>query len=202
MRALSSAVSDGSLIRASVSTPQAFATVFDRHAGPIWRYACRRVGPSGADEVVSETFSRAFTRRASYDGCHPDARPWLYGIATNVIREHARSEARHRRELEGRRELDFVDEELERVEARADAAAQVRTTAAALASLEAVDRETLLLYALTDLNYEQIATAMAAPVGTVRSRLSRARRLMRAQLGLAQATAGGASPVADEGRER
>lgn len=200
MRGLSSSSSDASLIGASVSKPQAFARLFDRHARVIWRYACRRVGPAAADEIVSETFFRAFSRRAVYDARQPDARPWLYGIATNVVREHAREEARRNRDVGNPRESDLVDSEFDRVEAQADAAAQVPATAAALARLEPIDRETLLLYALADLHYEQIAIAMDVPVGTVRSRLNRARRLMRTQLGLAET--GAPSSVADERSQR
>lgn len=187
MRGLgSSSSSDGRLIVASVSNPQSFTTLFDRHAAAIWRYACRRAGPSAADEIVSETFLRAFARRTSYDVRQADARPWLYGIATNVLREHARDEARTRRDVEGTRESDLGDGGIDRVEDREDAAARIPATAAALASLEPVDRDTLLLYALAELRYEQIAIAMEVPVGTVRSRLNRARRVMQTQLGLPQ----------------
>jgi RNA polymerase sigma factor (sigma-70 family) len=189
MRDLSSSSSDARLIRASVSNPQSFAALFDRHARIIWRYACRRVGPIAADEVVGETFFRAFADRGIYDVGQRDARPWLFGIATNVLREHIRQQARQHRDVQIPRESDLVDDEFDRVEARADATAQVPATAAALARLEPVDRETLMLYALTDLDYRGIATAMDVPVGTVRSRLNRARRLMRAQLGLTEADA-------------
>jgi RNA polymerase sigma factor (sigma-70 family) len=200
MRALTSSSSDASLIHASVSNPQAFAELFDRHAPVIWRYACRRAGAGAADEVVSETFLRAFSSRRAYNLKHPDARPWLYGIATNVLREYAREEARRGRGDERPSPSDLLDGELERVEARADAIAQVPATVAALARLEPVDRETLLLYALTDLDYQQIAIAMAVPVGTVRSRLNRARRRMRGQLGLADP--GASANVATEGRQQ
>jgi RNA polymerase sigma factor (sigma-70 family) len=198
MMGLISSKSDGGLILASVSKPQVFAGLFDRHARAIWRYACRRVGPAAADEVVSETFFRAFSCRTAYDARQSDARPWLYGIATNVVREDARDQARRHRDVGAARESDLVDGEFDRVEARVDATAQVPATAAALARLEPVDRDTLLLYALADLHYEQIATAMDVPVGTVRSRLNRARRLMRAELGLPDTATGASSPVADE----
>jgi RNA polymerase sigma-70 factor (ECF subfamily) len=182
MMSLSPTSSDARAIRASLAQPQAFARVFDRHARRIWRYACRRVGPAAADEVVGETFLRAFARRDGYDATQPDAAPWLYGIATNVLREHARVEARRRRAEE--RPAESGDGELDRAEARADARARVPETVAALARLERVDRDTLLLFALTELGYEQIAAAMDVPVGTVRSRLHRARRAMRTELGL------------------
>jgi RNA polymerase sigma factor (sigma-70 family) len=180
MRGLSSQQSDASLIGSSVAQPQAFARLFDRHARAIWRYACRRAGAVAADEIVSETFLRAFARRAGYDTARADARPWLYGIATNVLREQARDDARQHREIGGD---EPGDDELDRVEARADAAAQAPATVAALARLEPADRDTLLLHALTDLSYEQIAVATDVPVGTVRSRLNRARRLLREELG-------------------
>jgi len=69
------------------------------------------------------------------------------------------------------------------VEARLDALTQAPLIAAALAGLAAMDRETLLLFAVADLDYEQIAIAMDVPVGTVRSRLHRARRRIRVELG-------------------
>jgi RNA polymerase sigma factor (sigma-70 family) len=193
MRSSRSEHTDAGLIGASVAEPRAFAQLFDRHARAIWRYACRRAGPVVADETVSETFLRAFAQRAGYDGARLDARPWLYGIATNVLREQARDQARRRGEIDPNAP---ADDELDRAEARADSAARVPATVAALARLEPVDREALLLYALTDLQYDQIATAMDVPVGTVRSRLHRARRRLRAELGLAQT---GAAP--DSGNE-
>jgi len=128
---------------------------------------------------------------------HKDARPWLYGIATNVLREHAREEVRRKRDVSASDELDDAD--FERVQARADATARIAATVEALASLEPVDRETLLC-ALTDLRYEQIAIATCVPVGTVRSRLNRARRLMQAQLGTGEA--GASSDAAEEGSGR
>jgi RNA polymerase sigma factor (sigma-70 family) len=187
MRGLTPSSNDANVIGASLSQPQAFARVFDRHVRSIWRYACRRAGPAAADEIVSETFLRAFAGRADYDATRSDAAPWLYGIATNVLREHARREARRRRDAAAGPPDGGLDEgDLDRAEARVDAMARVPATAAALARLEPEDRETLLLFALTDLGYERIATAMDVPVGTVRSRLHRARRVMRAELGLAE----------------
>ena len=202
MRGLVSSQSDAGLIVASVSEPRVFAGLFDRHARAIWRYASRRAGLGAADEVVSETFLRAFSRRAAYDAGQSDARPWLFGIATNVVRELARDQAPGRRDVGVARESDLLDGELDRVEAGADATAQVSLTAAALARLEPVDRDTLLLFALADLGYEQIATAMGVPVGTVRSRLNRARRLMRTELGLPETATGASSNLADERTER
>lgn len=88
---------DNAALRASLSRPEAFAVVFDRHYDAIWRYLCRRVGPTGADDLAGESFLRAFRKRADYEPCRLGPRPWLYGIATNLLREQARREERQMR---------------------------------------------------------------------------------------------------------
>ena len=88
------ALDDAAVIEASRAEPDRFASLFDRHAPYIHRYLARRVGRQAADDLVAETFLVAFGKRARYDPLHPDARPWLYGIATNLIAQHRREEAR------------------------------------------------------------------------------------------------------------
>ncbi|MFB4274236.1 MULTISPECIES: RNA polymerase sigma factor [unclassified Nonomuraea] len=65
------------------------------------RYVARRLGPSLADDIVSDTFLTAFRRRHRYDPSHPDARPWLYGIAARLIGRHRRVAIRSYRALVG-----------------------------------------------------------------------------------------------------
>ncbi|MEO6115645.1 MAG: sigma-70 family RNA polymerase sigma factor, partial [Pseudolysinimonas sp.] len=84
---------DSEIIRRSQETPAAFAELYDRHAVAIHRYASRRLGEA-ADDVMSETFLVAFERRAAFDPAIEDARPWLYGIATTLLKKHRRQEAR------------------------------------------------------------------------------------------------------------
>ncbi|WP_306291576.1 RNA polymerase sigma factor [Microbispora sp. GKU 823] len=91
--------SDAGLIEASLTAPERFAGVFDRHADEIHAYAGRRLGPEHADDVTAETFLVAFRKRHRYDTSRPDARPWLYGIAGNLISGHRRSEVRRLRAL-------------------------------------------------------------------------------------------------------
>jgi len=142
----------------------------------------RRLGPDAADDVVAETFLLAFRQRDRYDLDRPDARPWLYGIATNLISRHRRAEIRQYRAL-ARTGTDPVTEPFtDRVDARVSADAARRGLAAALARLPSAHRDTLLLMAWGDLSYEQVATALGVPVGTVRSRLSRARSKLRRAL--------------------
>ena len=132
-----------------------------------------------ADEVAAETFLQAFAARERFDCSRPDARPWLFGIATNLLRRHRRAEERRLRAFaraatrpEDMSAFDGVDERL-------DATAAAGALATSLASLGPGERDVLLLYAWADLSYEEIADALAIPVGTVRSRLHRARGVMR-----------------------
>lgn len=169
-------------MRASLTRPQAFSVLFDRHYDAVWRYLCRRVGPTGADDLAGESFLRAFSRRAAYEPTGLGPRPWLYGIATNLLREQARREERQMRAY-ARAAQPLVDGPIyEDVDGRLDAESLGPVVAAALAGLEPSDRDTLLLLALTELGYDGIAVATGVPVGTVRSRLNRARRLVRAEL--------------------
>jgi RNA polymerase sigma factor (sigma-70 family) len=184
LRALPSArPSDGELVARSVDEPEAFATLFDRHAGEVHRYLGRRVGEL-ADDLLSETFLIAFRRRADYRPERLDVRPWLIGIATNLVHGHARTERRRYRALaRAAAEPPTRGEDPGESADRWTAQALRGPLAAALAGLHARDRDVLLLFAWGQLGYEEIAAALDVPVGTVRSRLNRARRQTRAVLG-------------------
>lgn len=173
---------DATVIARSLDDPEQFAIVFRRHAPDIHRYVVRRLGPGAADDLVAETFLIAFALRSRYSHDRPDARPWLYGIATNLIGRHRRAEVRQYRAL-ARTGLDPVTESFaDRADARVSAGTQSRRLAAALAGLPAGHRNALLLVAWGDLSYEQTAAALGVPVGTVRSRISRARGRLRQAL--------------------
>ena len=85
---------DATLIERSWHDPEAFAGLYDRHAAPLHRYAARRLGAGAADDIVADTFLDAFRKRRRYDRTVTDARPWLYGIAANLIGKHSRAEVR------------------------------------------------------------------------------------------------------------
>jgi RNA polymerase sigma factor (sigma-70 family) len=159
-----------------------FAALFDRHYDPICGYLRRRVEPAIADEIAAQTFLEAFDRRASYDPLRGEPRAWLYGIAINLLRRHRRAEQRRLRAYARAAARTQQRDEHDRADDRVDARAAAPALAAALAALGASDREVLLLFAWTELSYNEIATAVGIPVGTVRSRLSRARRQVRARL--------------------
>jgi RNA polymerase sigma factor (sigma-70 family) len=173
---------DAAIIERSLVEPERFADVFDRHYPTIHAFAARRLGATLADDVASETFLIAFDRRRRYDVAHPDASPWLYGIASNLIARHRRAELRRLRALAREAAADSVDGHADRVAGRVDARAIRARLAAALAGLRDRDREVLLLVAWAGLGLEEAARALGVPAGTARSRLHRARRRTRAAL--------------------
>ncbi|QIB47750.1 RNA polymerase sigma factor [Streptomyces aureoverticillatus] len=191
--ACADAESDASVIARSRDEPEAFAALFDRHADAVHRYAARRLGGEVADDLVAETFTTAFQQRHRYDparGAGADARPWLFGIATNLVSRHRRAEARRFKAMARVPALADHDEPLaDRAADRVVARAVGRELAAALAALPARHRDVLLLVAWGDLSYGEAAQALGIPVGTVRSRLHRARSKLREALGGSNPTA-------------
>ncbi|GAA3680744.1 RNA polymerase sigma factor [Nonomuraea antimicrobica] len=174
---------DSSIIATSLRAPERFAELFDRHAAELHRYVVRRLGPEPAEDVVAETFTRAFEKRHHYDLSRGEALPWLYGILTNVIGSHRRAEVRGYRALARTGEDPVAVAFDEQVVARVSASATRKRIADALARLGRGERDVLLLIAWGDLTYEETAQALGVPIGTVRSRLSRARRKVAKALG-------------------
>jgi RNA polymerase sigma factor (sigma-70 family) len=175
--------SDAAVIEASMTDPAAFALIFDRHAARLHRFLARRVEPADADSLLGDVFRVAFERRESFDLARQSARPWLYGIATNLIARHRRSEARRLRAmatLASRRIDGDHDAVGDRASETADADQSWSMLVDAIDELPDAERHTLLLYAWEELSYEDIAAALDVPIGTVRSRLNRARRRLRA----------------------
>jgi RNA polymerase sigma-70 factor (ECF subfamily) len=172
--------SDATVITRSLGEPAAFATVYDRHAALVFRFLVRRVGRDAADELLGETFRIAFERRSSFDVERLNARPWLYGIATNLLARHRRTEARRLRATArlaaasppGAAPTDAVDAAL-------DADVLFPAVVQAVDALPDGERDVLMLYAWEELSYDDIAAALDIPVGTVRSRLNRARGRLR-----------------------
>jgi RNA polymerase sigma-70 factor (ECF subfamily) len=191
---------DSEAVSASLHTPAGFATIFDRHFDAVHAYLQRRVGPDLAEELSAQTFLVAFDKRGGYDPDQPDARPWLFGIATNLVRRHHRDEVRQFRAY-ARSAEDPVLDAFDGVEARLDASQMRRELVDALAQVPVEELDALLLYAWAELSYPEIASALDVPTGTVRSRLSRARGRIRAALGADQPQTLG-QPVPEEGGSR
>jgi RNA polymerase sigma-70 factor (ECF subfamily) len=177
---------DGRAIAASLRDPEAFEAVFARHFDVVWRYACRRAGAQVADDVASQTFVVAFDQRRKFRDGVCTARPWLLGIATNLLRRHRRTELSRLR-AHAAAPVDRAPGIEDAVD-RASAARLAPVAAQALAKLSRRDREILALLAWAELTYEEIAQALDVPVGTVRSRAHRARARIRELLDAAAAT--------------
>jgi RNA polymerase sigma factor (sigma-70 family) len=154
---------DTEAIRRSLTDPVAFTAVFDRHFAAVHRYLHRRAGRDLADGLAGETFRVAFEARASWSQTTPDARPWLLGIATNLLRRHRRTETRRLRAVArtGVEKWTMPDETA--LVARADACRARAALAAALATLSPDERDVVMLVALGDLAYEDVAQALGIP---------------------------------------
>jgi RNA polymerase sigma-70 factor (ECF subfamily) len=158
-----------------------FEDAFEAEFAPLHRYLARRLGASAADELAAETFAIAFRSWQRLDPDRP-VRPWLYGIAANLVRHHSRKERRMLRAY-ARTGVDPVLADEDGAVERVDAGARQRELAEALAALRPAEREIVLLHAWADLSDPELAEALGLPLGTVKSRLSRAREKLRNHLG-------------------
>jgi RNA polymerase sigma factor (sigma-70 family) len=165
---------DGGVLEASVREPDRFTLIFDKYFGQVHAYVARRLGSDIADDLAAETFLIAFRQRERFDRRTGAVRAWLYGIATNLIRPW--------RALAKLPPPTPTTGHEDRIAAQVTAQAASRELAAALAKVSTKDREVLLLVALGQLTYDEVAAALGIAYGTVCSRLSRARRVIRASL--------------------
>lgn len=179
--------SDSEAIGASLVDPDVFGVIFERHYDAVHGYLQRRPDADLADEMASQTFLVAFDRRSHFDRGRPDSRPWLFGIATNLAHNHRRRELVELRATATMRPENGTG--FDGVEARLDAEGLWAPLAAALADLPTEESDVLCLLVWAELNQAEIADSLAIPVGTVKSRLSRARARLRDALGFPLAAA-------------
>jgi RNA polymerase sigma-70 factor (ECF subfamily) len=172
--------SDGDLwARSRLGDRDAFGVLFERHAKPIYNYCFRSVGSwAAAEDLLSVVFIEAWRRRNKE--LPPDkVLPWLYGIATNVVRNKRRSERRFAAALSrmpiAQPTRDFAPDSDQRV----DDEWQAQGALTLLRELPRREQDVFVLCAVMELSYEDAALALDVPVGTVRSRLSRARGRLR-----------------------
>ncbi len=179
---MSPARTDGQAIAASLSEPRAFGVVFERHFEVIHRYLRRRLDDQRAEDATAQTFFVAFDERGRFDPRRDDARPWLFGIATNIARRHRRVEVRELRAVAALGAEASTAED--GAEAKLDAERLRAPLARCLAELPAEESDVLYLLVWAELDQPEIAAALDIPLGTVKSRLSRARGRLRAALDL------------------
>jgi RNA polymerase sigma-70 factor, ECF subfamily len=167
------AETDGTLIERSCrGRPDAFVEVVRRHEAAVHGFLV-------AADLLGEVWLRAFAGRGGYDPARRDARPWLYGIARNVLRAHWRA----RPAADGRLTApEPACDPWDAVVDRLDAATRAGTLAGALRALPSAERAVLLLVAWEQLTPAQAAAVLGVPPGTARSRLHRARAALRLAL--------------------
>ncbi len=167
-------------MRVRAGDPSAFGALFDAHAAVIYRHAVRITGDWAlAEDVVSLTFLEAWRLRARLNPVGDSLRPWLLGIATNVLRNISRAARRHRHALSRVPVHETVPDFSDDLVGRVVDAEELAAAHAALATLRPREREVLALCVWEGLDYQAAALALGVPVGTVRSRLSRARTRLR-----------------------
>ncbi|MEU9133124.1 sigma-70 family RNA polymerase sigma factor [Kitasatospora sp. NPDC048540] len=158
----------------------ALGQLFDAHAQAVHGYALRALGDwAAAEDVVSLTFLEAWRLRGKLHEGDEDLRPWVFGVATNVLRNTTRTARRHRAAMSRLAERGSVPDFADELVSRIDDDAQLAAVRRALSGLRRSEREVFRLCVWVGLDYALAAEALGVPVGTVRSRLSRARARLR-----------------------
>lgn len=167
-------------VRVRAGDPGAFGVLFDDHARAVYNHAFRLTSDwSLAEEAVSLTFLEAWRLRGRLEPAGGSVRPWLLGITVNVVRNMHRAARRHQAAMSRLPAMPPVPDFADDVADRLDETAQWQRVSSALASLRPGERDALALCVWSGLGYAAAANALGVPVGTVRSRLSRARRKLR-----------------------
>jgi len=177
-------LNDAKLIDRSFREPEVFGEIFNRHFDVIAGFCVRRMGVARGEDIAGDVFRWAFENRRRFDLEQSDARPWLYRIANNFVREAIRSVGRQGvaydrwliKETRGGTELAFE------VATAIDAQHDLSSVASVLELQPVEEVETLLLYAWEHLTYSEIAETLGIPVGTVRSRIHRLRQHLNDEL--------------------
>ncbi|UUU32359.1 RNA polymerase sigma factor [Streptomyces sp. CA-210063] len=190
--------------RVRAGDPSAFAELFDTYARAVYNHAFRLAADwSTAEDVMAATFMEAWRLRDKVDPEGGSLRPWLLGIATNTARNQFRSNRRYRAAAEAAAAAELsVPDHAEEVADRLDGRRRLATALTALAALRRPEREVIALCLGEGLDYEAAAEALGIPVGTVASRLSRARKKLRKVAEAAEVDWPGLQPPREQGELR
>lgn len=180
---MSETADDGELWqRARTGEPECFGVLFDRHGEAVRTFCARRTGSlDAADDLVSIVFLEAWRRRDEVELVDGNALPWLYGIARLTIQHRWRTALRHRRALSRLASAAAAPDHADEVVGRLDDERHLARLRAAFQRLGTADRDVLTLCVWQGLSYAEAAVALDVPVGTIRSRLSRARSRLEAE---------------------
>ena len=169
--------------RAVGGEPECFGVVFERHARSVYNHCFRRTANwADAEELTSAVFVEAWRRRRDIRPEGDSARPWLLGVANNLLRNHRRSLGRYRAALARLPHPGAEPDPADDVAGRLADEQQMRRVLDLVEQLPQRDQDVLSLCAWSELSYQEAAAVLGVPVGTVRSRLARARARL-AELG-------------------
>jgi len=162
----------------------AFGRLFGRHAQAVYTFCARRTADLAlAEDLTSITFLEAWRHRDRMpSGDAGSALPWLLGVSNNVVRNARRGQRRYQEVLERLPAPSVVPPAEEHAIARSVTEAGLRHALNTISGLPEREREVVMLVLWSGLSYEETATTLAIPVGTVRSRLSRARTKLQIAL--------------------
>ena len=156
--------------------PEHFGVLFERHARSVYNHCFRRTASwADAEDLLSAVFVEAWRRRRDVRPVDESARPWLLGVANNLLRNHRRSLRRFQAALARLPSPGTEPDPADDVAGRLADEQQMRRVLALVDRLPRRDQEVLALCAWSELTYHEAATVLDIPVGTVRSRLARAR---------------------------
>lgn len=164
-----------------VASIDAFCDAVKESTPSIVRFAHARVGPTHAEDVVSETLACAWQLRHQYEHARGSVESWLLGIANKIIARQRRAEMRWLRALQSAAAGEATEaiDDLAAIEERVSAPSQVRELLAGLERLPHKQREALLMHVVSGLSYQDISRTVEAPIGTVRSRINRGREQLK-----------------------
>jgi RNA polymerase sigma-70 factor (ECF subfamily) len=156
--------------------PTSFGVLFERHARSVYNHCFRRTASwADAEELMSAVFVEAWRRRRDVRPINGSALPWLLGVANNLLRNHQRSLRRHRAALSRLPTPGHQPDPADDVAGRLADEQAMRRVLADVERLPPRHQEVLALCAWAELTYQEAAEVLDVPVGTVRSRLARAR---------------------------
>nr|WP_252981295.1 RNA polymerase sigma factor [Streptomyces chartreusis] len=190
--------------RIRAGDPEAFREMFKDHAQIVYRHAVRTTGDwAAAQDVVSLTFLEAWRIREKLRDEGDSPLPWLMGVATNVLRNTARAARRHERALARSPVKEAVPDFADELIGRITDGEQLAAAQSVLAQLRRSEQEVFTLCVWSGLSYAEAAQALGVPVGTVRSRLARARsRLAEQEMKKRQAARRKTEPAQRTGQVR
>lgn len=176
--------SDAAIIRNSITDPNAFEDIFHRHYKTIYNYFSRRVENEVIEELASSVFVKAFEIRKKFDTTKENSLPWLYGISSNILNTSRRTKNRY--QVKEKRAFEFYkqdaisyDQNLSIEDKKLNESISV-----ALMNLKKADLEVVLLFIWEQLNYQEIASTLEIPIGTVKSRMNRAKNILENKLSI------------------